>query len=150
MTQTKLAKSFLIAAKGTFYEIVEERNIKIQIMIGLCIIIVSILLKIPKINFILILLVSFLVIILELLNTGVEKLIDAISPNYNKELGRVKDISAAAVLLSSILAVIVGFLILYRPIINALKLSPEFALINFMIINILLLIIIVLVFIKRK
>jgi diacylglycerol kinase len=150
MTQTKLAKSFLIAAKGTFHEIVEERNIKIQIIIGLCAIILSISLKIPKINFIIILLVSFLVIILELLNTGFEKLIDVISPDYNKDLGRVKDISSAAVLISSILAVIVGLLILYRPIINALKLSYEFALINFMIINTILLAIIIFIFIKRK
>ena len=150
MTKTKLAKSFLIATKGIFKEISEERNIKIQIIIGLCVIIVSVLLKIPKIDFILILLVSFLVIILELFNTGFEKLIDVISPDYDKRLGRVKDISSAAVLLSSILAIIVGLLILYKPMINALKLSPESALINFMVVNTILLGIIIFVFIKRK
>jgi len=150
MTQTKLAESFLIAARGIFHEIYEERNIKIQIIIGLCIIIVSILLKISKIDFIIILLVSFLVIILELLNTGFEKLIDVISPNYNKELGRVKDISAAAVLFSVILAVIVGLLILYKPVINAFKLAPESILINLIIINLVFVIIIVFICIIRK
>lgn len=150
MTKTRLAKSFLIAAKGTFNEIAEERNIKIQIVIAFCVIITSILLKIPKINFIIILFVCFLVIILELLNTGFEKLIDAISLDYNKKLGRVKDISAAAVLFSSILAITVGLLILYRPIVNALKLSPGFALVNLMIINTILLGVIIFIFAKRK
>ena len=151
MTQTKLTESFLIAARGVIHEISKERNIKIQIIIGLCVIVTSILLKISKIDFIIILLVSFLVIILELLNKGFEKLIDVISPNYNKELGRVKDIAAAAVLLSAILSVIVGLLILYKPIINALKLAPESVLTGLIVIDVLFIaIILIAYYIKKK
>lgn len=151
MTRIKLTESFLIAARGVIHEISKERNIKIQIIIGLCVIVISILLKISKIDFIIILLVSFLVIILELLNKGFEKLIDVVSPNYNKELGRVKDIAAAAVLLGAILSAVVGLLILYKPIINALKLAPESVLTNLIVIDILLISVILLTYcIKKK
>lgn len=151
MTRTKLTESFLIAARGVIHEISKERNIKIQIIISLGVIVISILLKISKIDFIIILSVCFLVIILELLNKSFEKLIDVISPNYNKELGRVKDIAAAAVLLSAFLSIIVGLLILYRPIINTLKLAPEPVLTSLIVINIFLIaIILVTYYVKKK
>ena len=145
MTQTKLTESFLIAARGVIHEISKERNIKIQIIIGLCVIVISILLKISKIDFVIILLVSFLVIILELLNKGFEKLIDVISPDYNKELGRVKDITAAAVLLGAILATVVGLLILYEPIMRILQeISKFFSPLFLIIANIIIMIVILL------
>lgn len=150
MTRTKLTESFLIAARGVIHEISKERNIKIQIIISLGVIVISILLKISKIDFIIILSVCFLVIILELLNKSFEKLIDVISPNYNKELGRVKDIAAAAVLLSAFLSIIVGLLILYRPIINTLKLPPEPVLTSLIVINIFLIAIILITYYVKK
>jgi len=151
MTRTKLIESFLIAIKGIFYEILEERNIKIQMIIGLIIILISIALKIPKIYFIVILLVCFLVIILELLNKCFERLIDLISPDYHEEFGKIKDIAAGAVLLSVILSVIIGLLILYEPMMNALKLAPKSVLTSLIVIDILLVAIILLAYyIKKK
>jgi diacylglycerol kinase len=58
--------------------------------------------------------------ILELFNRGFEKLVDLISPDYNKEFGKVKDIMAGVVLLTSIMAIVVSLLILYEPVINLL------------------------------
>lgn len=48
---------------------------------------------------------------LELLNTAGEKLVDILSPQHDDRYGQVKDILAAAVLLASITAAIVGLLI---------------------------------------
>jgi len=61
------------------------------------------------------------VVILELFNRGFEKLIDLISPEYNKEFGKVKDAIAGIVLLTFVMAMIVSSLILYDPVINLLK-----------------------------
>lgn len=44
----------------------------------------------------------------EAFNTAIEKLIDLVSPEYNKKAGQIKDISAGAVLIVSMAAVIVG------------------------------------------
>lgn len=121
MKNLSFIKSFIVALKGIFYGISGERNIKIQIAIGLGVLIISGLLRISKIEFIIILSVSFLVIILELINTSFEKLIDEITLEYHKGFGRIKDIMAGVVLLGVVLSVIVGFLILYKPLINLLK-----------------------------
>ncbi|KPM33604.1 Diacylglycerol kinase [Croceitalea dokdonensis DOKDO 023] len=55
-----------------------------------------------------------LVMGIEGLNTAVEKIADYIQPNFDKKIGLIKDISAGAVMLASIIAVIVGLLI-YLP-----------------------------------
>lgn len=48
-----------------------------------------------------------LVLIVELLNTGVECIVDLVSPDYNKYAKRAKDAGSAAVLLSLLLALVV-------------------------------------------
>jgi len=124
MTQAKFVGSFSNAIKGILSGISGERNIKIQLLIGLLVIIASLLLKISVIHLIIILFVVFLVIILELINTSFERLIDLVHPDYHKGFGEIKDIMAGVVLLSSILSVIVGFLILYNPLVNVFKGNP--------------------------
>ena len=108
-------KSFYYAFHGIYYGFLNQRNIKIQALIGLFIIIWSFLIKISSLEFIIILFISFFVIILELINTAIEKLIDKISSEYNKKYGIIKDIMAGAVLLSAVLSVIIGIIILYKP-----------------------------------
>ncbi len=59
-----------------------------------------------------------LVMVGEMINTGMETLVDLISPNYHPLAGRIKDIAAGAVLVSSIIAVIIGIIIFLPAIIN--------------------------------
>ena len=51
--------------------------------------------------------VLLLVITVELLNTGIEKLADHVSPDWNREIGIVKDIGSAAVFCALLLAILV-------------------------------------------
>ncbi len=121
MTKISFKDSTLCATRGLFRSISSERNIKIQIFIGAVIIFISFLLQISRIYLITIIIVCFLVVILELFNRGFEKLIDLVSPEYNKEFGKVKDAIAGIVLLTFGMAMIVAALILYEPIIILLK-----------------------------
>ena len=121
MTRIGFKDSVLCAARGLFKGISSERNIKIQILIGSIIIFISLLLEIPKTYLITIIIVCFLVVILELFNRGFEKLIDLVSPEYNKDFGKVKDAIAGVVLLTFTMAIIVSFLILYEPVIKLLE-----------------------------
>ena len=59
----------------------------------------------------LILLVCFLVLIAETINTAIEKICDFVEPNFNKKIGLIKDISAGAVILATLLSIIVGVLV---------------------------------------
>jgi undecaprenol kinase len=146
MTRISFVESALCAVRGLFHGISSERNIKIQIIIGGLIILTSILLQISKIYLITIIIVCFLVVILELFNRGFEKLIDLISPGYNKEFGKVKDAMAGVVLLTFGMAVIVSLLILGEPLLRLLNGTSSHSLSLFLIIiNILLLVSIILI-----
>jgi diacylglycerol kinase (ATP) len=59
----------------------------------------------------LILLVCFLVLIAETINTAIEKICDFVEPNFNKKIGLIKDIAAGAVILATLLSIIVGVLV---------------------------------------
>jgi diacylglycerol kinase len=114
----KLHQSVLLALKGIADGISSERNIKIQIVIGIVVIIASILLKISTTEMALIIFICFFVIIMEMFNTSLEKLIDKLLPEHDGDIGRIKDLAAGAVLLAATLSVILGFLILLDPIID--------------------------------
>lgn len=52
----------------------------------------------------------------ELLNSGLETVVDMVSPDYHPLAERAKDVAAGAVLLAAIVAVVVGLLILGPPL----------------------------------
>ena len=118
MEKRKLHQSVWIAIRGIADGISRERNIKIQVVIGIAVIVASILLKLSTTELALIIFICFFVIIMEMLNTSLEKLIDKLSPEHDGDIGRIKDLAAGAVLLAVILSIILGFLILLRPIID--------------------------------
>jgi diacylglycerol kinase (ATP) len=126
MTKVSFKDSALCATRGLFRAISSERSIKIQILISAIIILIALVLEISKVYLITIIIVCFLVMILELFNRGFEKLIDLISPEYNKEFGKVKDAIAGVVLLTFTMAMTVSLLILFQPVINLLKEISEY------------------------
>ena len=151
MSKVNLAKSFYCALKGIFKGISQERSLKIQLVVGMIIIAISIILKISKIYFITIILVTFLVLILELFNKNFEKLIDFVSPEYNKEAGEIKDRMAGIVLATSLLSLIIGVLILYEPMVRTLKtLSASPLSLSLILLNIIFIIIILFLYTKKK
>jgi len=151
MTRVNLGESFVAATKGIYLGISKDRNTKIHIVLGFIALISAFLLKISKIDFILISIVCFLVIVLELFNNCIERIINAVSPNHNKELGKVKDILAGIVLTADFLAVVVGLLIFYRPLMKVFNIPPTYPLIILTIINIIFVAIILFIYcIKKK
>lgn len=52
-----------------------------------------------------------LVLVAELLNTGIELLVDLVSPGFNAQAGKVKDIAAGAVLVAACISVVAGAII---------------------------------------
>jgi undecaprenol kinase len=90
----------------------KERNFRLFCLIGLFVL--SCILLFPLVvweRIVLILLIT-LVLSLELINSQVERMLDLVEKKHNREVGWIKDISAAAVLVASIGATVVGFLIL--------------------------------------
>lgn len=59
----------------------------------------------------LLLLATGLVWAAEAFNTAIESVVDLCSPEWNEQAGRAKDLGAAAVLLASLAAVLVGLIV---------------------------------------
>lgn len=117
----KFLSSVGYAYSGIRYALATERNIRIHLFIFMLALIASLVLDISKIEFLLILGISAMTFSLELINTAIERLADKVSPEYDKEIGVVKDVMAGAVMASSFFAIIIGFSIFLGPLLKLLQ-----------------------------
>lgn len=109
------AESFRIAFSGLFHAISSQKNFQIQIAIGTVVLLAAWLLGFDRVEWLILIITISLVLVAELLNTVVEVVIDlAVKEKLLPDAKLAKDVSAAAVLLTSIFAVVVG-LILFVP-----------------------------------
>ena len=91
-----------------------ERNFKIQILLLVIALLLSLVLRLSRIQFALITVVGAAVLALEMINTALEVIADAVHPHFHPMIGLAKDISAGAVLVMSLAALIVG-VVLFGP-----------------------------------
>lgn len=101
------------AFRGIIAAVRTERNLRIQIFIGLIVILAAILFNISRLEWLLIVLHIGMVLAFECLNTFVEYLCDLIHPEYSNRIKYIKDVSAGAVLVAVISAIVSGLLIFY-------------------------------------
>jgi diacylglycerol kinase len=78
----------------------------------------AILLKVSLSEWALLAVVIGIVFLTELLNSAIETLSDLIEPRYNEIIRTAKDYSAAAVLISALIAIVVGCLIFIPKILS--------------------------------
>lgn len=114
-------KSFVFASRGVLLSLRGQRNIKVQIAAGFLVVLWSLVIGLQPLPFAFVLGLCFLVIILETVNTAVEKLVDIVSPGYKKKAGEIKDILAGSVLLAAVLSVLAGLCVLWEPSVIFLK-----------------------------
>ena len=88
-----------------------QRNVVIHFFIGAMAIFLGMALEITLIEMVVLILVISSVIILEFINTAIEEVVNMLSIHRKMRAMVAKDIAAAAVLVSSFTAVIVGILI---------------------------------------
>ena len=105
---------------GISYVTKNEKNFKREIALGIIVLILSYILKIDKIEFIIVLTMICLVLTTEIINTAIERTVDLVTKEYH-ELARIaKDVSAGSVLVTSIFALIIGIIIFIPKIITLL------------------------------
>jgi len=85
-----------------------EPNVRIHLLIAALTIMAGAILTLSQTEWIILLFTISFVLILEFINTSLEALTDIVSPQINREAKIAKDVSAAAVLISVVLSVIVG------------------------------------------
>ena len=107
-------KAIKYAAKGFWILITSEHSIIAQTSIGIIMTIIGFLMHLSATEWMFQIMAIGLILVAESLNTAIEKMADFIHPEYHKQIGRIKDISAGAAFFAAIIAVIIG-LIIYVP-----------------------------------
>ena len=113
MKLKKFKKSCKSAGQGLIYVFKNEINFRIEISVAILVFIGLFLFPLTKTEVLWVLLMVFAVLIMEILNTAIEKFADLLKPRLHFYVKSVKDIMAGATLLMSLCAVLVGIIIFY-------------------------------------
>jgi diacylglycerol kinase (ATP) len=107
----KRAKSFHFAFNGLYQFFTTQHNAIIHAVATTAVIILSLLVKLAFSKFLFIVIAIGLVWVAELFNTAIEQLCDMVCPQQHPQIKFIKDVSAAAVLITAIIAVITACII---------------------------------------
>ena len=112
--------SFRFALNGLASLFKVEHNSRIHLLAAIFAIVMGVFMKLDHYEWSLLAIVIGLVFLTELLNSSLESLADIIDPEWNEIIMKAKDYAAAAVLISAIIAIIVGGLIFIPKIVALL------------------------------
>jgi diacylglycerol kinase len=115
-----LTRSFRAAGRGIELALKGERTFRVMTACALLVLAAVFLLPLLPSERLLLLLVTGLVLVLELLNTAVERFTDLVKPRLSLYVRDVKDLMAAAVLLASIMSATIAALILGPHVVSIL------------------------------
>ncbi|MBR2834406.1 MAG: diacylglycerol kinase family protein [Coriobacteriales bacterium] len=104
-------ESFGYALSGLKEAILTERNIKVMLGVGLCAVIAGVVLRLDALSWAIILFLIGSVLCAELMNTAIEAAVDVASPTEHPLAKKAKDIAAAAVIIMSATAAVVGLVV---------------------------------------
>lgn len=107
-------RSFGYAIEGFRTAVATERNIKVQLLVGVLAVVAGVVLKIDALSWVLVLLCIGLVLFAELVNTSIEAIVDLATQDLHPLAKRAKDIAAASVFALSITAAVVGIIVFAR------------------------------------
>jgi len=115
-----LLYSFRYAFQGALYLFIYHRNMRIIYISGIAALTAGVILGLSGFRMAILLVTISLVYTAEMFNTGIEVAMDIISTQYHSKVKIIKDIAAAAVLVASVNAVFVGYILFGKKIYNLL------------------------------
>jgi undecaprenol kinase len=118
----QFGKSFSHAMCGLRHIIRNEKNFQNELAIAFVVLLAMIYFQVTRTETVALVLVIAGVLIMELLNTVVERVVDILKPRVHPYARLIKDLMAAVVLISAIFAVIIG-LIIFLPYLSVPYLS---------------------------
>ena len=107
----KFLKSFVYAFNGLSYAFKTQLNFRLHCFATVVVVLLGLYTKLNLVEWLFVTISTAVVMVLELVNTAIEKIVDFISPQQNPKAGVIKDVAAAAVLVASIMAMTVGLII---------------------------------------
>ncbi len=111
MKNRSISYSFKAAIRGIMFTFQNERNFRIELYMAAFVFLVLFLLHATLMQAAIIVTMTFLVLMIELMNTAIERVVDILKPRKHPYAKVIKDVSAAMVLILSVGASIVGIII---------------------------------------
>lgn len=109
----RLIHSFKHAFHGLIYAITKEFNLRLELLAAVSVVAAMVILKVERWEAVALIFVIFAVLVLEMLNTMVERLVNILKPRMNPFAKVIKDMMAAIVLLTSFAAILTGIIIFW-------------------------------------
>jgi len=104
-------ESFNFAIEGVIHVLRTQRTMRIHFAVAVAVLVTAAAVGVSKIELIVLLLSIAFVLVAEMINTAVEGTIDAATTSFDPMAKLAKDIAAGAVLIASVNAVAVGYLV---------------------------------------
>lgn len=107
----RFIQSLRYAGRGLAYIWTNEQNFRIQTVVGIVILITMMILRVSTYQSIILIMLIIFVLVLEMGNTVIEKLVDILHPRIHTYIKVIKDLMAAAVLVAAIGSICIASLI---------------------------------------
>lgn len=108
-------KRFMLSLKhalnGLYIAYKEEKNFRVHVFFSLLVPLLAWVLGCSLLEWFILIITISIVLMAELFNTAIENTLDWLKPSYHLIVKRVKDLSAAAVLIVALMAILIGCLI---------------------------------------
>jgi diacylglycerol kinase (ATP) len=117
----RLIKSFEHAFEGLEHAYNRDQNLRIHFIIAIVVVITSILFKVNPFEMGILGIMILLVMVTEMINTAIERMVDLITKEHREDAKIAKDVAAGMVFLTAAGSLIVGFLIFLPHIIKLFK-----------------------------
>ena len=103
--------SFNFAFEGIIHVLRTQRNMRIHFAVAFVVLVAALIVNVTKLELIALLISITFVLIAEMLNTGIEAAIDIATTSFDPMAKIAKDIAAGAVLIATVNAILVGYLV---------------------------------------
>lgn len=113
MRGRSIIESFNYAVSGIIIALKTEKNMRIHYLIALSVILLSLFFDFSRTEFLLLLFAISLVVVAEMINTALERVVDLITEEFHPLARLVKDVAAGAVLIATINSIVVGYLLFF-------------------------------------
>ena len=106
-----LLDSFNYAFEGIIHVLRTQRNLRIHFAVAIVVIAAAVALGVDRLSLISLLIVTAFVLVAEMVNSAIEGAIDVSTTSFDPNAKLAKDVAAGAVLIASITALAVGYLV---------------------------------------
>lgn len=110
----KKITSLRYALSGLLIAWRDESSFRLEVVCSLLVILLAFFLGLSRLEFLMVIFILGFVLTAEILNTALEELCDKFQPTHDPHIAKIKDLGAAAVLISIITGLIVG-LVIFTP-----------------------------------